>query len=301
MLLIFNTFITEQRARVNRYPRMNIFKYVVYSYRNIIFKRIYFFIKLDDNYENQRDNILNFIHHTFSYLDKSNIYIEFDRLCIQHQWNPLIPKLYEEFGGNEPIMFLNNDDHVFIDYDTKLLEEGLAILANEPSHHKSIYISHWPELIKLSGKYNTHNRCSNFIGFKLSLLDSVQIFNLQFLHYILVEYIWKNNYHPRIDNILNELTNTPSQDNVLSQTIYIPLKELFRKFDGYGHTHMKYCPPLHLPSNKFNYDKTTLIQKITAPHYSAWTKNNDFNIPEEWIDINQSLHDRCSYELYFES
>ena len=37
-------------------------------------------------------------------------------------------------------------------------------------------------------------------------------------------------------------------------------------------------PPLHLPCNKFNYDKTTLVQKITAPHNSAWTKMNNFNI-----------------------
>lgn len=297
MLLIFNTFITNDRPRGNRYPRMDIFKYVIYSYRNIIFKRIYLFIKLDDNYIHQKDSLLQFIHLNFSYLDKSNIYVEFDRLCIQNQWNPLIPNLYKEFGGNEPIMFLNNDDHVFIDYDTKLLEEGLETLSNEPTRHKSIYISHWPELIKLSGKYNTHQRYGNFIGFKLTLLDSVQIFNLQFLHYILVEYIWKHNYHPRIDDILNELTNTPSQDNVLSQTIYIPLKELFRKFDGYGHTHMENCPPLILPCNKFNYDKTTLTQKITAPHNSFWTNGNHFNIPDEWVNINLSLHDRDNYEL----
>jgi len=276
---------------------MDIFKYVIYSYRNIIFKRIYLFIKLDDNYIDQKDSLLQFIHLNFSYLDKSHIYVEFDRLCIQNQWTPLIPNLYKEFGGNEPIMFLNNDDHVFIDYDTKLLEEGLDTLSNEPTRHKSIYISHWPELIKLSGKYNTHQRYGNFIGFKLSLLDSVQIFNLHFLHYILVEYIWKHNYHPRIDDILNELTNTPSQDNVLSQTIYIPLKELFRKFDGYGHTHMEHCPPLILPYNKFNYDKTTLTQKIRAPHNSFWTNGNHFNIPDEWVNINLSLHDRDNYEL----
>jgi hypothetical protein len=301
MLLIFNAFITEKRARVNRYPRMDIFKYVLYSYRNIVFKRIYFFIKLDDNYEEQKKHLLHFIHDNFSYLDKSNIYVEFDRLCTQQQWNPLIPNLYKEFGANQPILFLNNDDHVFVDYDTKLLEEGLQTFASEPSIHKSIYISHWPEVIKLSGKYNTHQRHGNFIGFKLSLLDSVQIFNLQFLHDILIDYKWKHNYHPRIDDILNELTNIPSQDNVLSQIIYIPLKELFRKFDGYGHTHMEHCPPLHLPCNKFNYDTTTLTQKMTAPHHSLWTMNNNFNIPDEWIDINRLLHDRGSYELYFES
>ena len=193
--------------------------------------------------------------------------------------------------------FLNNDYHVFIDYDTTLLEEGIKLLLEEPNKHKSIYISHWPEIIKLSGKYNIPEINKNYIKFNLTQLDSIQIFNLEFLYYILIKYKWKNIY-PRIDDIIYEITNKPNQDNILSQTIYVPLKELFRKFDGYLHVNLlNGCPPLNLYSNTFNYDKETLINKITSKHTSAWTNNNNFIIPTEWIDINLSLHNRDSYVL----
>jgi hypothetical protein len=300
MLLILNAFITNIRNRSNRYPRIDVFKYALYSYRNIKFKEVYFFIKLDDNYLEQTDNLLNFIYSVFSYLDKKDIHVTFNRLSIQSEWCSLIDSLYDKLGGNEPILFLNNDDHVFVDYDNKLLEEGLNILSNDTSLHKSIYISHWPEIIKLSGKYNIPERVGNFINFKLTLLDSIQIFNLEFLKYILVTYTWKRE-HPRIDDLLNEITNTdilPCEYNTLSQTIYVPLKELFRKFDGYSHVGISHdCPPLVLPCNIFYYDVNTLISKITAAHISPWTVNNTFNIPKEWIDINLSLHNKDYYEL----
>lgn len=157
--------------------------------------------------------------------------------------------------------------------------------------HKSIYFSHWPEIIKLSGKYQQPDRINNYIKFNLSLLDSIQIFNLKFLYYIFVEYNWKND-HIRIDSILNEISSKPGEDNPLLQTIYVPLRELVRHFDGYGHVNIDTSSylPLELPCNTFNYSKNILLNKITASHKSPWTKNNKFQIPQEWININLSLH-----------
>jgi hypothetical protein len=300
MILILNAFITDNRCRGNRHRRIDIFRYTLYSYRNIKFNKIYIFILLDKNYIKHKNDLISFIYNNFSSLSKENIIIEFNRFYKQCQWELLITSLYSEFGGNIPVMFLNNDDHVFIDYNNTILDEGIELISNENNKHKSIYFSHWTEILLLSGKYNQPERNGNYIKFNLTVLDSIQIFNLEFLFYILVTYKWKND-HIRIDTLLYEITDSPYQNNILNQVIYVPLKELFRKFDGYNHVNMieKYCPPLILPYNKFNYDKDTLINKMTAYHNSAWTKDNNFHIPQEWIDINLSLHDTDYYELFF--
>jgi hypothetical protein len=67
---------------------------------------------------------------------------------------------------------------------------------------------------------------------------------------------------------------------------------MVRHFDGYDHVHMdrKACPQLELPCNPFFYSKQNLIQKMTAQHSSQWSCNNNFQIPQKWIDINLSLH-----------
>jgi hypothetical protein len=263
---------------------------MLYSYKNIPFSEIYLFILLDDEFIHEQQNLTDYIYNTFS-LDKDKIHLTYDRYIKQSQWIPVIQTLVEKHGENELVWFTQNDDHVFIDFNMDILNEGLEILKNEPADHKSIYFSHWPEIIKLSGKYSPPTLVGNYVKFNLSLLDSIQIFNLKFLHDVCVKYKWKSD-HIRIDSVLNELTNRPSEEDPLTQTIFAPLREMVRHFDGYDHVHMdrNACPPLKLPSNTFYYSKESLINKMTAYHVSAWTKNNNFQIPQKWIDINLSLH-----------
>jgi hypothetical protein len=206
--------------------------------------------------------------------------------------------LIEKHGENELVWFTQNDDHIFIDFNMDILNEGLELLKNEKNNHKSLYYSHWPEIIRMSGKFQEPILINNYVKFDFTILDSIQIFNLKFLYYLFIEYKWKNN-HIRIDTLLDEITSTPWKDNCLSQTIYIPLREIVRHFDGYGHVYMDInsCPPLLLPSNTFYYTKECLIKKITAPHFSEWTRNNHFQIPKKWIDIYLSLHPQIEYTI----
>ena len=298
MILIFNAFITNSRPRGNRYPRIDIFKYALYSYRNIPFSEIYMHILLDNEFLDRKDHIQEYIYATFSRLERQHIHLEFTRYTTQGQWIPLITNLYNRLGGNELVMLLNNDDHVFVDYDMNILSEGLELLSKEQNRFKSIYLSHWPELIKFSGKYMYPIKVGNYLKFGMTILDSVQIFNLAMVYHLFVEYKWKG-HHARTDSIINELTSAPSKDNVLCQVIYVPFRELFRKFDGYDHVYMPhiYCPPLNLPTNVFDYSRDSLIRKITAPHNSVWAQNNTFVIPDEWINKYLSLHTVNTYEL----
>ena len=302
MLLILSVYVTNQR-RYNRYSRDEIFAYMLKSYRNIPFTEIYLFILIDKELLHQhnyfyKNDLTQFIHNTFNKLPTDKIHIEYTRYTLQSEWLSFIQNIYVKHGKDELAWFIQNDEHIFVDYNMDILVEGIEHLKREPSKHKSIYMSHWPEILKMSGKYQTPNRINNYVNFNLSLLDSIQIFNLQFLYDIFVNYKWKNS-HIRIDSVLNELTNTPSEDNPLNQVIYVPLRELLRHFDGYGHVSMDInaCGPLVLPENTMYYSKEQLKNKMTAAHHSFWTANNNFNIPNEWIEINDGLHNIKSYTI----
>ena len=296
MILLLSVFITHKR-KVNRFSRYDIFKYTLTSYKHLPFSELYFFISLDDEFVHLKKDLIKFIMETFP-LKKNKIHIVFERYSKQLQWAPFIQTLMKKHGKDELVWFTQNDDHVFVDFNLDILEEGLDLLKREPNPHKSLYFSHWPEQIKLSGKYNTHTRVQHYIKYELSLLDCVQIFGLSFLYDIFVNHTWKKD-HNRIDSVLNELTSKPSEDNPLRQTIYVPLREMCRHFDGYNHIKMdpQNCGPLVLPINTFYYSQEELVKKMVAPHRSEWTKNNKFKIPLEWIYINLTLHNKLTYSL----
>jgi hypothetical protein len=293
MILVLSCFITNNRiSSENRYDRLDVFKYTLKSYKILPFEELFFFILLDGTFIQRKDELEKFIYSTFNNIDVSKIHLEFNRYTTQNEWTPFFIELNKKYEENELIWFIQNDDHVFIDFNVDILTEGLDLLKKEKNNFKSLYFSHWPEILKLSGKYETPALIGNYIKFNMSLLDSIQIFNLKYLNFIFLEYKWKANHHIRIDSILNELVNLPAEENTLNQVIYVPLREMVRHFDGYSHVHMdsKACPPLIYPENKFEYSREILRSKMTANHYSPWTKNNYFNIPEEWININFSLH-----------
>ena len=50
--------------------------------------------------------------------------------------NSIKDKYYE---NDELVWFLQNDDHVFIDSNTKILEEGIKLLEEDPSQYKTLY------------------------------------------------------------------------------------------------------------------------------------------------------------------
>jgi hypothetical protein len=307
MILLLSVFITNQR-QVNRYSRIDIFKYMLESYKKIPFTEVYLFIKLDNEfllpgqYFHEND-LTDYLYNNFSHLRKDKIHIVLDRYTSQDKWKPFIINLMEKHGPNEPVWLAQNDDHPFIDYNTDVLMEGIELLNNDTNKYKSISYSHWPEAIKSIGKLK-HTKINNYIRCHVTCLDGIQIFNLQYLYYFFVEYTWKND-HLLLDRLfVNEILPTIGGfsaifNNHFSQVIYIPLRELCRHFDGYDHVGMDRdaFPELELPHNTFDYSKDTLIKKMTTKHNSYWTENNTFTHPQEWIDTMISLHTIDKYVL----
>jgi hypothetical protein len=265
---------------------------MLYSYRDIPFTNIYLFILLDDEFKHENENLIYFIYKNFKNLNSSSIHITFDRYFKQLQWAPFITDLMKKYGPNETVWFTQNDDHIFVDFNMDILNEGIELLKNDPAEHKSIGYSHWPESLKVVGRHKEPVLINNYAKTtSISCVDSIQIFNLRMLYTIFVEHEWKTD-HNRIDTIIFEFTNRPYDENILNQTMLMPLREMVRHFDGYNHVNMDRddCCPLELPSNKFIYTPEALKRKMTARHSSGWTHNNSFQIPQQWIDINLSLH-----------
>ena len=61
MILLLSSFVTNQRGN-NRYSRIDIFKYMLYSYKDIPFSEIYLFILLDNEFITHQNGLTNYIY-----------------------------------------------------------------------------------------------------------------------------------------------------------------------------------------------------------------------------------------------
>ena len=115
---------------------------------------------------------------------------------------------------------------------------------------------------------------------------------MKYLYFIFIEHKWRSE-HKRIDSILNELSSNPGNSNEMNQVLYISLRELCRKFNGYDHVNIdrSIYQPLELPKNTFYHSEDNIRKRITAPH-TGWSSlfNNKNIIPLEWINISISLY-----------
>lgn len=140
MILLLSVFLTNDRP-LNRYSRYDIFKYMLYSYRNLPFCEIYIGVRLDLEFLDKQEELNEFIHQNFSTVGMDKIHIHYDRYEKQSQWIPFIKKLVEKHGENELVWLSQNDDHIFIDFNLDLLKEGIEILKQEKDPRKrSIFL-----------------------------------------------------------------------------------------------------------------------------------------------------------------
>lgn len=282
LILVMSCFITHQRDRPNRFNRFDVFKYTLQSYSKIQFTHVYLYIKLDEEFKNRADELKTYA--TTLFANKS---IEFNRFENQYELGKFIFNLYSHFGSDQLVWFMQNDDHVFIDTDTRILDEGINLIQNYPAKYKTLSLSHWPETMRVSGSTGAVKRINNYIIYECTAVEPMYIFNMEYLYHIVIETQWPNPYVKRIDGVIPyDFTNYKKQ------TCFGPLKELCRKFDGYDHVNMdkEACPPLVLPpeNNVFPTDPESLRKKMLARHDGL--SSNGFVIPEEWIQVHQNTY-----------
>ncbi|GAB5354169.1 hypothetical protein AAMO2058_000096500 [Amorphochlora amoebiformis] len=320
MDLWMNVYVTEKRSRKNRFPRIQVCLYTLESYTRLPLENAYLYIEFDTAYGD--DAIVatqNKIRQLFG--DKLKIFSP-RRLIAHEDWRQALRNISSPgFKGSTSghrssdelrelkqrlILFTQNDDHVFIDKDTDVLVEGLRRMRLDPARFSTLYYSHWPEILKVSGKLFPPVRRGSYVVARLTLSDAVQICNFGFVKFLIETVPWRklDEKARRVDNLLvhQDLWQLKSSFpgvnvvKVILQNIYIPLRELFRKFDGYHAQHIHTIESLVLPpnANKFSYDKKSLQSKMLAVPAvggsTLWNKNNNFLIPEEWVRAMFALY-----------
>jgi len=256
--------------------RFDSFLWTLNSYAalKIPWRAVYLFIDIDE-YPGRQEEVEAAIQNTFSE-ECSLISLLWYRIEDKSEWYPFI----EEIAGNDSqiggpdalVWFMQNDDHPFVDFETDVLIEGLHHLAKEETVFKSLYLSHWPEIVRQSVKENRQERIGrSYVRFPMANTDSIQIFSAKLLYHLLVEMQWWENSvgkTSRIDFLAFKLK--PS-----SMILYVPLREQCRHFGGYGHVQAseELWPQLDVSRKPDfytrNVPRSTLVSRMLTRHTSA--------------------------------
>jgi hypothetical protein len=308
--LLLSVFITHARANVpwnvgNRYNRLDVFKYTLESYARMKWDRVYLFVELDTDLLSRADEVKDHVVKLFGTRD---VHLQFNRFTRQPEWCTFFKQEYST-EEDRLIWFGQCDDHVFIDFNLDIVNEGFELLRKDTSKFKSLYYSHWPEIMPLTGKLGTQTRVGNYVKFIGTMADAIQVFNLNYMKYLFTELDWKGREFKKIDNVVLQRSLWCDPKNVQDygpqiahymdnlQTIYVPLRELARHFDGYFHVGIQHgdndeFPLVKLPhaSNDFSRSPDKIRRQLRIPHSSPWTKGNAFVVPDEWIETSIALY-----------
>ena len=119
------------------------------------------------------------------------------RPLTQAAWHPIIMDITANNTIDRLVWFFQNHDHPFVDRDPAVLHEGLRLVAADAYPYRSIYLSHWPEILRVSGKLgNQVLTAPHFVMF--------QIFSSQLLWFMFVASDWKGQSHKRTDDLMGE-------------------------------------------------------------------------------------------------
>lgn len=183
--------------------RADVLLYSLRSYKaiQVLWTDAYIFLDLEGDAVSRRDEIKTAVNELFS--DPSTkVLLKWFRPVVQEEWK----ETFESIAGNgghgahKLVFFIQNDDHPFVDFNSDVLHEGLSLMAADLAPFVSMYFSHWPEILRMSGKLKTHERVGKaFVRFEGTLLDAIQVFKSQYLWFIFQQLDWKNRQIKRID------------------------------------------------------------------------------------------------------
>jgi hypothetical protein len=312
MILLLNTIFTEEspippypnanlqrvyykydRGNLQDYDQMDIFKYslsslsVAYPWSKVILK-----ITLEGKYKERKQELEDYIKNEFKNFD---LILEWKRNEYQQDWAETYKILDDDL-----IWFCCNHDHIFIDSNIEYLENLVKSIKNDPNYPLTTCgFSHFPECIRMAKSglhlapkdptsYKIEDRC---ITLDSTIHDSIQIITKQVYFEWWCKYDLKGGYFPRPES---HWTISIGWIIPIPQIrFFIPLKEIVRHFDGYGHSQISNynCPALDIPPGFFENDI-----KIRYGY-------NDYK--EGWVNINPKnenyyAHDKSGTDYKFE-
>lgn len=137
------------------------------------------------------------------------------------------------------------EDHIFWDSDIDRVTEGLVSMYQDPAGNACVLTSHFPECLRYAVAWGgTMTESENYVRYEHKDDSGLRIMKLDFFNWQMQQL----QDGPRIFRVENFI----HYDMAMS-TIYQPLKELFRHFDGYSHVGIggDVCGPLEIPVGFF--------------------------------------------------
>lgn len=313
MILWVNCKITDvrvsnlhcnMRQKLRHEQRFDVAKYTFASYGpwEPFLTKILFNLELDENYLGREKEMEEWIYSIFP---SDKVRIQWFRCNYLHQWKIIQDEINSI--DDDIVYVAGNDDHVFFDSTTDILEKGLEYLKTDPDPTTMLGVCHYPELLRdafvKNGKLTA---CGNFVQYKDLTSVNVFIFNKKLFN-IYINYLKDpNKIYFKPDGITVDFISN----------IYTSTKEICRHFDGYAHvgTNSNHCPPLEIPPGFFEknivikygyntrYDNCVNINPSVPTLYAADTINGtDYkfglnDIPAFWkpfisrIDVNHHIN-----------
>lgn len=271
MILWVNCKITDvrvsnlhcnMRQNLRHEKRFDVAKYTFASYGpwEPFITKILFNLELDENYLGREKEMEDWIYSIFP---SHKVRIQWFRCNYLHQWKIV----QEEINSiNDDIVYLvGNDDHVFFDSSTNILEKGLEYLKNDLDPTTMLGVCHYPEILRESfNKNGKLTACGNFVQYKNLTSVNVFIFNKKLFNMYMIYLKDPNKIYYKTDGITIDFISN----------IYTSTKEICRHFDGYAHvgTNSNHCPPLEIPPGFF--DHNIKIKYGYANRYSEYVNIN---------------------------
>jgi len=324
--LYFSPIRDQLRGRLPTKPdRMDIWKYALASYVPLlpILSKVILYIDLaTTEYAGQEPKLEEYIRALFP---EDKLILRWYRNNSTADWR----KSCEEDVfpvGDDLIFNLTNDDHIFIDKDLDILKASLENLSRCDDPYAHVIYSHWPEGMRhaaINGFRPTEDLTCVYGRFR-----SVQSFDIvkkeRWRHYWFDHDFGAANDVFRPDEHLHRAGILPN-----GTTVFYPVRELVRHFDGYDHAgpFMNMAPPLDIPQGFFEkniriaYGYPNIKDGYTNinpayPYFKAFTGDGmDYrfaleDIPAAWqgriseIDVNPNAdleHLRqCRDQLYYD-
>ena len=277
MIVLFNVKITDTRigypyARASWWPKYNrfdIFKYCIASHAVLepVVDKFVFCVDLSE-YSDRSDELYAYMK---SVIPESKLVVKWHRANVTQDWRSLCDELIT--NDNDLIWYSGNDDHIFIDSNLDMVSAGIDALKSDPDPMALMYYSHWTSQMRMSVLLGgTLTPDQNFIKYRWHNMDSIQLMKASRFKHIWFDHNFGDNLVYRTD-LLHDAVNIPS-------TIYAPLKELVRHYDGDSHVGnlANLYPPLVIMPGFLT--DTMQIRIGYQDHKADWV---NLNSAAEWL------------------
>lgn len=212
--------------------RFDVFKYTLASYQSLSWEHVVIYAELDEMYAHRKTELEDYIYSLYP----NATFYPF-RNKHQREWKVAVDKL-SSLSSDGLVWFLCNDDHIFIDYETGLVERlhkaAKRELARHP--HVAIFPFSWAERICYSDPnyigheehkpYPILERTEDYFIISWGHNDSAQVVSLEVLRKWWFDFDYGDAFKPRTD------TGPSPAPGVTDIHAIMPWREVTLHYDG---------------------------------------------------------------------